>query len=204
MIFNTLQYLKLKLDAFLQSDATGTSINSNEGALVLDNIAKIEDPGFQSNNRVIATLVNLEEESTLKNRIPKKTENGRVKYERPPVNYNLYVLFCANFSDYNESLKALSKVSAFFQSKNYFSYTEDPPPTEDEISLSEEEKQEFKIYFDLYTMTFEQLNHLWGSLGGKQVPSLLYKVRLVPIKYDRLLSSGRVIERVNRESALSQ
>jgi hypothetical protein len=31
-------------------------------------------------------------------------------------------------------------------------------------------------------MNFEQMNHLWGILGGKYIPSVLYKLRLIPIQ----------------------
>ena len=33
-------------------------------------------------------------------------------------------------------------------------------------------------------LNFEQLNHLWGVLGGAYFPSVLYKVRLVKIRSD--------------------
>jgi hypothetical protein len=40
---------------------------------------------------------------------------------------------------------------------------------------------ELRFTMELYTLTFEQINHLWGSLGGRQVPFVMYKLRLVGI-----------------------
>jgi hypothetical protein len=45
-------------------------------------------------------------------------------------------------------------------------------------------------------MTFEQINHLWGSLGGKQVPFAMYKARLVAVSDHRSLGQGRLIEKI--------
>jgi hypothetical protein len=34
---------------------------------------------------------------------------------------------------------------------------------------------------ELYSLSLEQQNQLWGSLGAKYLPSAIYKVRLVVI-----------------------
>ena len=49
---------------------------------------------------------------------------------------------------------------------------------------------------ELYTLTFEQINHLWGSLGGRQVPFAMYKLRLVAISEHAVLREVPVIEEV--------
>jgi hypothetical protein len=36
----------------------------------------------------------------------------------------------------------------------------------------------------MVSMNFEQVNHLWATLGGKYLPSVLYKVRMVAIEDD--------------------
>ncbi len=60
---------------------------------------------------------------------------------------------------------------------------------------------ELKLNIELYTLTFEQINHLWGSLGGKQVPFAMYKVRLVRIQENTrqdapLIETIRTVETV--------
>jgi hypothetical protein len=39
-----------------------------------------------------------------------------------------------------------------------------------------------KLIVELYTLNFEQQNHLWGFLGAKYMPSVMYKARLLSIQ----------------------
>ncbi|MEL6143234.1 MAG: Pvc16 family protein, partial [Bacteroidota bacterium] len=55
---------------------------------------------------------------------------------------------------------------------------------------------DLRVTFNIYTMTFEQLNHLWGALGGKQLPSALYRVYLVQLKDEQVREGGRLIEQI--------
>ena len=160
------------------------AIGSLQHQVRLDNIALVESPDSadELKDKVIISLVNIEEESALKNGVHYKTNpaNGFVRYENPPVYLNLYLLFTVNFPrQYSDALKLLSIIVQCFQGKNQFQVN-------DEILLS----------LDLYTMTFEQINHLWGSLGGKQVPFVMYKARLVKITDKRTIGSGKLIEEV--------
>jgi hypothetical protein len=47
--------------------------------------------------------------------------------------------------------------------------------------LSQPDIADLEFTLELYTLTFEQINHLWGSLGGRQVPFAMFKMRLVAI-----------------------
>lgn len=203
MIFKTLKYIAENVNEYLISEPQPMNPENDNLCLVLENVSKVEDSNFTGNNKVILSLVNVEEESALKNQKAYQIINGTVEYQRAPVILNLYVLFSANLNEYEDGLKALSKVMAFFQAKNFFSYSEDPPGSDGmALGFTPEEIEIFDISLDLYTMTFEQLNHLWGSLGGKQVPSAMYKVRLVPVKRDLLLEEGGLIERIRRSGTV--
>jgi hypothetical protein len=161
--------------------------------MVLDNIALAEELGGNRENldgKIVMSLVNLQEETTLKNMPYYRQENGRTVYRNPPVNLNLFVLFSVlQREQYETSLKRLSRVVEFFQWRKEFSFSATPPPLG---SIS----QDIRIYADLYTLTFEQLNHLWGALGGKQVPFVLYKMRLVEIEAQKPQGEGSVITEV--------
>ena len=39
-----------------------------------------------------------------------------------------------------------------------------------------------QLAFDLHSMPIDELNHLWGTLGSSYLPSVLYRVRTVPIQ----------------------
>jgi hypothetical protein len=132
-------------------------------------------------DHVIITLVNIEEESSLKNGLHyRRTPVGGIEYENPPVFLNLYLLFTANFpTHYDVSITLLGQIIQFFQGQNTFTFIVDD--------------LEHQMTLDLYTMTFEQINHLWGSLGGKQIPFVMYKARLLRITDKKLQGLGSPI-----------
>jgi uncharacterized protein DUF4255 len=123
------------------------------------------------------SVANLEQEPTLRNTPHAIRQNGAVHYQEPPVHLNLYLLFTADFGNYLASLLRLSQTIELFQSKRVFEAGNagagNPfPPTLE------------KLVFDYYNLNLEQLNHLWGVLGGAYFPSAVYKVRLVRIQRD--------------------
>jgi Pvc16 N-terminal domain len=190
-----LSALESELEQFIP-DNDDSDLPLGNDAVVLGNIAQLDAAAgnAQSNleNHIVISLVNIEEESALKNRLNfrKSPATGTVTYENPPVYLNLYVLFCANFpSNYLQSLRALSLVIRFFQGHSKFQFRLSDPQ-------GAEEDEMIEMTLDLYTLTFEQINHLWGSLGGKQVPFVLYKVRLVSITDHRITGTGRLIEKI--------
>lgn len=124
-------------------------------------------------NKIVCSLVNIEEEKVLKNGLSYTTRRDITEQHNPIIYLNLYLLFTSTKSDdYLGGLADLSAVLTFFQGKQVFNQenTRGLPPEID------------KVIFDIHTLNFEYLNHLWGILGGKYFPSVLYKVRLVPIK----------------------
>jgi len=174
MIEAGLTYIKTELQSYL------TSKIGADGVVSLNNIAlyDLNSPDNDLVNKVIMSLVNIEEESTLKNNAFKKRNplSNSIDYVEPPVHINLYILFTSTpaemGSTYERSLIRLSHVIQFFQHIRKFETTVDIDGEEHKIQL----------IFELYTLTFEQINHLWGSLGGKQIPFAMYKARLLKIQ----------------------
>jgi len=39
-----------------------------------------------------------------------------------------------------------------------------------------------KLTVELQSLNYEQLNQIWAFVGGKQLPSVIYKVRLVSLQ----------------------
>jgi hypothetical protein len=155
-------------------------------SVVVDNIGMLETAnGDKLSNNIVITVVNVEEESTLKNQ-PAMRYNppGDAIYQNPPVFLNLYVLFTSNYwgANYIHALQRISFVVQFLQGKNSFSYG----GSTDGAFSTDTDVLSLRFTMELYTMTFEQLNHLWGSLGGRQIPFVMYKLRLVAIT-DRLV-----------------
>ncbi len=193
MIYETLQILKEQLEEYLNNAGFGKNV-------VLDNVA-LWDPSGQGNTskidkKVIITLLKIEEEPTLKNIRSHKVINDRTEYKNPPVNLNLYILISSNYDDYDNSLRSMSKVIQFFQGKKVFTSGN---TVYNRTNVSFENIDAFKFILDLYSLSFEELNYVWGTLGGKQLPAVIYRIQLITIEQDKLLSTSGVITQVEGE-----
>jgi len=201
MIKAALILLREELRTFLKAKGDTTDV-------ILENIALLEtNDASNLDQRIIISLVNIEEESTLKNTGNFiKTGSKKGNYVNQPVFLNLYLLITANYtggdSPKNNYLLALSNLSfviSFFQSKNSFNIGNTQVPqildffdAQDKLYLPD--LLDMKITMELYTLTFEQINHLWGSLGGRQVPFAMYKARLVMITERNIIRETPLVE----------
>jgi hypothetical protein len=174
--------------SFVQTGNIALIESKNEGNSPQDNGNGLED-------KVIATLVNMQEEKVLKN-LPAYAirETEKVVYENPPVLLNLYLLFSATNIAYDKALVYLALVVAFFQGKRTF--TNANTPIRSDISPPIRGMEQFKIIMDLYSPSFEESNYLWGTLGGKQYPYALYRMRVTPVKRDQKTEIRGVIKEV--------
>jgi len=120
------------------------------------------------------SLVNIEEERITKDQQAYKAmaDGSRVAHVNPELKLNLYILVVANFNTYETGLKFLSGTIRFFQSKYVFTAANTP-----DLDPSIQ-----KLIVDLFPLNFEQQNHLWGALGAKYLPSVMYKIRLLTIQ----------------------
>lgn len=170
--------------------------------VVLGNIAMSESLGGNESymqGKIVLSLVNIMEEASLKNANSYNISDGKPLLINPPVYLNLFLLFLANFTkggsatddtDYSNALMRLSQVIEFFQGKNVFSVQGSPEGN----SLQDPELQDLRIKLELVSMTFEQVNYLWGSLGGKQIPFVLYKAGIVPLQREFITERGELIQ----------
>jgi hypothetical protein len=163
----------------------------NRDQVILGNIALLESQEVMA-DKLVVSVVNIEEESTLKNgqNYLKNPVRNNIESIQPPVYLNLYMLFSATLSSsdnsidisYQSALSRISHVIEFFQSKKVFTLQNSPNFSPSTMETNEATYFELRLIPELFTLTFEQINHLWGSLGGKQSPFVLYKIRLVKIQ----------------------
>ncbi len=192
MIYETLEILVNQINTHL-----GTKPN-DDSELILENIAKQDDATVTKiKDRVVVSLLNMEEETTLKNRPNSRFKNGKTIYKNNKIYLNLYVLFAANRTSYDKALISINSIVEFFHSKKVF--TQKNTPFTSSNSLFDDLK-EFKFTVELYTPTFEQLNYIWGTLGGKSVPSLLYKVSLIEIDSEAISEIRPAITNVSAKT----
>lgn len=189
MIYETLEIVKYQVSKFLEQKTTDANL------VVLENVSKYDDPDINTmNDKVVLSLLNIEEEAALKNNPNVKFKNGETIYKNAPVNLNVFALFSANRSTYTSSLTAISLIIEFFQSQKIFTQINSPlNPIIPEL----ENIKEFRFITELYTPTFEQLNYIWGTLGGKALPSVLYKISVVKIESETILEKGTPITEIS-------
>ncbi|WP_298312710.1 DUF4255 domain-containing protein [uncultured Aquimarina sp.] len=190
MIFEVLQIITEEVNNFF-------NIEIEEKPVSLDNIAFIEsetNENSNTSNNVVLSLLHTEEEATLKNILNHQIEGTKVVYKNNKVHLNLYIMFSANRSDYTESLKSLSKIIEFFQSKRIF--TQSNTSFDREVDGMDRIK-DFRFTVELFSPSFEEMNFIWGTLGGKQYPSVIYKVSVLEIERDVTQSEGSLITEIN-------
>lgn len=193
MIFEALQLLVLELNQYLNSID-----NQSDDVVVLGNIAQLDSQtggGTGPNsllNKVVLTLINIEEEKTLKNIPNYKVINDISEYQNAQIHLNLYILISTTSTSYENALKYLSRVLRFFQGKTVFTQKNSPLSQQPGIGL-----EDFKLILDLYSPTFEEANFLWSTLGGKQLPSVIYKVRMVQLLREQMKETRSVIVKTN-------
>jgi hypothetical protein len=184
MIYDVLNILKKEIGNYLEG---------SEDLVVLDNIARAEDANDTSlNNNVIITLLSTEEESTLKNTPRHEMKNGSKIYKSGAAYLNLYVMVAANRSTYEMSLQDISKVVEFFQDKSIFTNNNTDPSI---FTMGEADPQieEFKFMVDLKSLKIEELSYAWTVLGGRTMPSALYKVSIVKVQKQKVTGVGPAI-----------
>lgn len=143
-------------------------------------IANVAETAALSADMILISLVKISEENTLRNgKYSKLNQNFKTVYKNRPIHANLFVLFSCNHTDYNLSLTMLSQVVEFFQGQNVFTHLDGQNGVINNIGNPDEK---FKLILELQDLSFEQINYIWSSLGGKQLPSVMYKVRVIPLE----------------------
>jgi hypothetical protein len=189
MIYETLQILKEQLETYFDSVGLGKII-------VLDNIALWEsgsEDASRIDGKVVLTLLKMDEETTLKNIPNYKVKDGKTEYRNPPVHLNLFLLISANCDSYDKSLRSISKTIQFFQGKKVFNAAN---TVYNRNNVSFDVFEQFRFILELYTPSFEELNNVWGILGGRQLPSVIYRIQLIQIEQDKILQSSELISQV--------
>jgi hypothetical protein len=168
MLDLALGFMRNELNAYLAA-RTGSDTIQAKLTRVVDEAGKYAFP----QDSLALSLIHVEEERTFRAQLPSHFYvNGESVTREPELQLNLHMLLAANFKQYDEALKHLSLVLTFFQSHQAFTAARHPaldPRIE-------------KLTVELQSLTYEQLNQLWGFIGGKQLPSVVYKVRMVVLQ----------------------
>lgn len=184
MLYDALSFLAAQLSAFVRLKDPLQTAGGAGPWVTLSNIVDQENRIVPQNDGIILTLVNTEEETVGKAQLPYfKTPDDRLHVENPDIKINLYLLLSAHatsdsgggsgWSGYEKQLRLLDEVLLFFQHRAVFKAT-------DHIALRQAHIEQLML--DHVSLTFEQQNHLWATLGAKLMPSVMYKCRMLTVR----------------------
>ncbi len=197
MIHLTLDFLCREINNYL---ITKLDLAPGSNAIVLYNVSQLNNEtgnagaNGDGNAAAFLTLVNMEED-----RISKSNDNfirrdRTITYQNPEVHLNLFLLFSVQLPSYTEALKRLSFIIQFFQQQNVFT-----PLTSPAIPTGVEQ-----LILDLYTLSLSDVNNLWGVLGSKYLPSVMYKMRMITISENFAQGDGGLITTINMNNKIVQ
>lgn len=152
----------------------------NEEWTIISNVVKQDGTLYDNaKDKVVIFLANMQHEtiiSTYNKNMPATDE--RYANVAPPIYINLYLLFFANYFDgnYRDGLRMISGTISFFQ--QFSCFTQDNLPGLDPVID--------KLTFEMVNMDMTEWSYLYGLVGTKCLPSVLYKVRMIPFIGDTI------------------
>lgn len=161
-------------------------------------------------SKIIISIANIEEDPILKNASiyeREKDSNGYRNIIHPKKHLILSLIFSSSGveeNDYLEGLIKLQDIIQFFQDNRllYYSKTDFNDNlliADDYNSKAPLDKENYlPLQIDSESMSFDQLNQMWSYFGAKYMPSVLYKVRFLPVTTSKSIGEG-IIENVRIE-----
>lgn len=172
MIESTLSLIEKRLSEFFNSLDES---HGNNRAILCNMINQDGSVVQDTKDKVVMALTNIQYEtviSTYKRSSP--AAKGEFNLISPPLYINLFIMFTANFegdrNKYGEALKFISYTISFFQQNSFFN-KQNLPGLDPRIT---------QLAFEMTNLDDQELSYLIGMFGAKYLPSVYYKVRLLP------------------------
>ena len=144
----------------------------------------LAEAGFVGNgteerpNKMVVSLINVERETAGGISAPvQRTVEGYTR-QTPPLLLNLNLMLAAVYDErrYAESLSILSDTLKFVQSVPKF------------------EVEEMSYTVEIMTLSPQDLNNIWTTLGGQYYPSVVCKLRRLVIDAEEITGSGATMK----------
>jgi len=178
MLSTTLSFLADEINGFIGNK--DFRYRGKTVAIVSDLVDAKGEPVYtklitEQGDNLVITLINIEEETVGKSQAATyRKPDESIELLNPDIKINAYIMITgvSNMTDaqrYLNSLRVLSYATGFFQYKNVFDKV-NSPTLPDGVE---------KLIAEMVSLTFEQQNHIWGALGAKYQPSVMFKIRML-------------------------
>ncbi|MDX2306559.1 MAG: DUF4255 domain-containing protein [Microscillaceae bacterium] len=164
MIYFALKTISESLNTYIKNRFS----LSKDKVILSEVIDKDSQEAATDKDKIALTLINIQQEKNI-------NKTSHATSTPAPLHLNLFLMFSVYFGEdgsYEESLKELSAVISFFQAKHVFNH-QNTPDLHHNID---------KLVFEFLNHDLQNLSYIWGMLGGKYVPSVMYKVRMITIQ----------------------
>lgn len=134
-----------------------------------------EKPG-----KIVVSLLNIERETAGGISAPvQQTTDGKYTRMTPPLLLNLNIMLAAIYDErrYAESLSILTDTLRFIQS----------------VPVFELDGERYTV--EIITLSAQDINNIWSTLGGQYYPSVMCKLRRLVIDTQEVISSGTVMKK---------
>ncbi|MCC5946176.1 MAG: DUF4255 domain-containing protein [Bernardetiaceae bacterium] len=184
MIYAAFSTIADELNSFFKS-----RFGQTEDLVLISNIVNQDgSTAIPEENKVVLTLTNLERETL--------TSVNRTTGGNRSININIYVLMTAYFTgtNYPEALKFVSAIISHFQANAVLTH-QNTPDLDPDIH---------KLVFEIVNLDMQALSHVWGMLGSKYMPSVLYKVRMVTFQEGVITTPVSLISGVGSKASANK
>lgn len=158
MIYSAISTISLVINDYIKN-----RFSTVEDKVVVSNLVNPDGSvAVTEPDKIILSLVNLQQET-----VSQRSKGGANR----PVNLNIFILFSASFEEgnYLEGLRYLSGVISFFQANKVLTHG-NTPDMDTELE---------RLTFEIVNQDLQNQSYLWGTVGAKYMPSILYKVRMI-------------------------
>ena len=178
-------------------DYLNQEITDPADSVVTGNITK--DTDIEA-NKTHLSLIHIEEEKILKDvNYNRRINPGDNFYSvvNPEIRLNLYILVTYQYDgkNYEEALKQLGNVATVLQGRYVFEKPDFMKPAYEVLQ---------QIVIELYSQTIDQNSNMWQALGEKLSPSLLYKMRVIAVQDNNVLSTTGEVRAIGIDVAQKQ
>jgi hypothetical protein len=175
-----LNLLRDELNAFISQKKGADAIY-----VAIANLNNISENTQSADNKIIASIVAIDEEKTLKTPENFIRSNHEITYKQPTLWLNVCIMFTffTRSAENYDGLDLLGNVMQYFQSK--------PILTSNNVIDQANFPQNIdKIRSELMSLNFDQSNNLWSLFGGRYHPSVLYKFKSIAIDNQDITPGG--------------